>query len=61
MTYDFDFTAISNNAGLLLEGAGLTVLLAAIAGTIGIALSVSGAATILSGAIACLAAPMIWL
>jgi polar amino acid transport system permease protein len=49
MNYEFDFSAISNNAGLLLEGAGLTVLLAAIAGTVGIVLSISGAAIIVSG------------
>jgi len=49
MNYDFDFTAISNNAGLLLHGAGLTVLLAAIAATSVVALSVGGAATILWG------------
>lgn len=49
MTYEFDFTAISNNAGLLLQGAGLTLLLATIAATIGVGLSIGGAATILWG------------
>lgn len=49
MGYDWDFTAIYNSTGLLLEGAGLTLLLAGIAGVFGIALSVGGAVTALWG------------
>lgn len=49
MGYDWNFTAILNNAGLLLEGAGLTLLLAAIAGVLGIVLSIGGAAAALWG------------
>ena len=40
MGYVYDFSAIANNMGLLLEGAGLTLALAAIAAVIGIALSI---------------------
>jgi polar amino acid transport system permease protein len=49
MGYEFDFTAISENFGLLLHGAGLTTGLTAIAATLGMALSVGGAAAILWG------------
>lgn len=49
MGYVWDYTAILDNAGLLLEGAGLTLALAAIAGAIGIALSIGGAVTALWG------------
>lgn len=49
MGYTWDFTAIAENAGLLLEGAGLTLLLAVIAGVVGILCSVAGAATALWG------------
>jgi polar amino acid transport system permease protein len=49
MGYEFDFTAISQNIGLLLHGAGLTLGLAAIAATLGMALSVGGAAALLWG------------
>lgn len=45
MGYELDFSAIAENLGLLLHGAGLTLLLTAIASTIGIALSIGGAAT----------------
>ena len=47
MGYTFDFSAIAENMGLLLQGAGLTVGLTAIAATLGIALSIGGAATVL--------------
>lgn len=50
MGYQFDFTAIVENAGLLLHGAGLTLLLAAIAAVVGMVLSIGGAATRLWGA-----------
>jgi polar amino acid transport system permease protein len=43
--YEFDFSAIADNVGLLLYGAGVTLALTAIAATCGIALSVAGAAT----------------
>jgi len=43
--YEFDFSAIAENVGLLLHGAGITLLLTAIASTLGIALSIGGAAT----------------
>ena len=49
VTYAFDFTAILDNAGPLLRGAGLTMLLAALAAVVGTGLSVGGAATILAG------------
>ena len=49
MGYAFDFSAIAANAGLLLHGAGLTVGLTAIAATLGMALSIGGAATVLWG------------
>ena len=49
MGYVYDFSAIANNMGLLLEGAGLTLALAAIAAVIGIALSIGGAAAALWG------------
>ena len=49
MAYEFDFSAISENAGLLLHGAGLTVGLTAIAATLGMALSIGGAAVLLWG------------
>ena len=49
MGYELDFSAITANLGLLLEGAGLTLLLAAIAALLGIALSVGGAAAVLWG------------
>src|SRR5215210_1284817 len=45
MGYELDFSAIAENLGLLLHGAGLTLLLTAIASSIGIALSIGGAAT----------------
>ncbi|MEO6301238.1 MAG: ABC transporter permease subunit, partial [Paracoccaceae bacterium] len=49
MGYEFDFSAIGRNLGLLLHGAGLTVGLTAIAATLGMALSIGGAATVLWG------------
>ena len=49
MGYEFDFSAISENIGLLLHGAGLTVGLTAIAATLGMALSIGGAAATLWG------------
>ena len=49
MGYVYDFSAIANNMGLLLEGAGLTLALSAIAAVIGIALSIGGAAAALWG------------
>ena len=49
MGYVFDFSAIAANFGLLLHGAGLTIGLTAIAATLGMALSVGGAATVLWG------------
>ncbi len=49
MGYEWNFTAIYENMGLLLEGAGLTLLLAVIAGVVGIALSIGGAVTALWG------------
>ena len=45
MGYEFDFSAIAENVGLLLHGAGITLALTAIASTLGIALSIGGAAT----------------
>ena len=45
MGYELDFSAIAENLGLLLYGAGLTLLLTVIASAIGIALSIGGAAT----------------
>ncbi|WP_299508572.1 amino acid ABC transporter permease [Cypionkella sp.] len=44
MGYELDFSAITANLGLLLEGAGLTLMLTAIAATLGMALSIGGAA-----------------
>lgn len=44
MGYEFDFSAILENIDLLLHGAGLTVGLTAIAVTLGMALSIGGAA-----------------
>ena len=49
MGYAFDFSAIAANIGLLLHGAGLTIGLTAIAATLGMALSIGGAATVLWG------------
>ncbi|WP_054008858.1 amino acid ABC transporter permease [Cypionkella psychrotolerans] len=49
MGYEFDFSAISENIGLLLHGAGLTIGLTAIAATVGMALSIGGAAAALWG------------
>ncbi len=49
MGYEFDFTAIADNLGLLLHGAGLTVGLTAIAATFGMGLSIGGAAAVLWG------------
>ena len=49
MGYEFDFTAIADNLGLLLHGAGLTVGLTAIAATLGMGLSIGGAAAVLWG------------
>jgi polar amino acid transport system permease protein len=43
--YEFDFSAIAENLGLLLHGAAVTLILTAIAATLGIALSIGGAAT----------------
>ncbi len=45
MGYELDFSAIAANLGLLLHGAGLTLALTAIAATLGMALSIGGAAT----------------
>ena len=45
MGYEFDFSAIFEQIGLLASGAGLTLLLTALTATIGIALSIAGAAT----------------
>ena len=45
MGYELDFSAIVDNLGLLLHGAGITLALTAIAATLGIALSIGGAAT----------------
>lgn len=45
MGYELDFSAITASMGLLLEGAGLTLALTAIAATLGMALSIGGAAT----------------
>lgn len=45
MGYELDFGALAGYLGLLLRGAGTTLALTAIASTIGIALSVGGAAT----------------
>ena len=49
MGYELDFSAIAENIGLLLQGAGLTVGLTAIAATLGMALSIGGAAARLWG------------
>jgi polar amino acid transport system permease protein len=43
--YEFDFSAIAANLGLLLHGAIITLILTAIASALGIALSIGGAAT----------------
>lgn len=45
MGYELDFSAIAGYLGLFLQGAGVTLGLTAIAATIGLALSVGGAAT----------------
>jgi polar amino acid transport system permease protein len=45
MGYELDFSAIAENLGLLLHGAAITLILTAIASTVGIALSIGGAAT----------------
>lgn len=45
MGYAFDFSAIAGYLGLFLQGAGLTLGLTAIAASLGIALSIGGAAT----------------
>ncbi len=45
MGYEFDFSAIAEQIGLLASGAGLTLLLTALTATIGITLSIAGAAT----------------
>ena len=45
MGYQLDFSAIAENLGLLLRGAGITLLLTAIASLFGIVLSIGGAAT----------------
>lgn len=44
MGYELDFSAIMASLGLLLQGAGLTLALTAIAATLGMALSIGGAA-----------------
>lgn len=44
MGYELDFRAIAENFGLLLQGAATTLLLTAIASSLGIALSIGGAA-----------------
>jgi polar amino acid transport system permease protein len=43
--YEFDFSAIAANLGMLLHGAVITLILTAIASALGIALSIGGAAT----------------
>ncbi len=45
MGYQLDFSALAENLILLLQGAGITLALTAIAATLGIALSIAGAAT----------------
>lgn len=45
MGYELDFSAIAGYLGLFLQGAGVTLGLTAIAASIGIALSIGGAAT----------------
>ena len=45
MGYELDFSAIAGYLGLFLQGAGVTLGLTAIAATIGLALSIGGAAT----------------
>ena len=45
MGYQLDFSAIAENLGLLLRGAGITLLLTAIASLFGVVLSIAGAAT----------------
>lgn len=45
MGYELDFWALSGYLGLLLQGAGVTLALTAVASAIGLALSVGGAAT----------------
>lgn len=45
MGYEFDLGAISDYLGMFLQGAGVTLGLTAIAATIGVALSIGGAAT----------------
>jgi polar amino acid transport system permease protein len=48
--YQFDFSAIAENVGLLLSGVAVTLVLTAIASAAGIALSIGGAATSRYGA-----------
>ncbi len=45
MGYELDFSAILSSLGLLLKGAGLTLVLTVISATLGLALSIGGAAT----------------
>jgi polar amino acid transport system permease protein len=45
MGYELDFSALAGYLGLFLQGAGVTLGLTAIAATLGIALSIGGAAT----------------
>ena len=45
MGYEFDFSAIADNIVLLLHGAVITLVLTAIASTLGVAASIGGAAT----------------
>lgn len=45
MGYQLDFSALAEHLILLLEGAGVTLALTAVAATLGIALSIAGAAT----------------
>ena len=45
MGYELDFAALAGYLGLFLEGAGITLGLTAVAATLGIALSIGGAAT----------------
>ena len=45
MGYELDFSAILASLGLLLKGAGLTLVLTVISATLGLALSIGGAAT----------------
>lgn len=45
MGYELDFTALAGDLGLFLQGAGITLGLTAVAATLGLALSIGGAAT----------------